>query len=583
MSTILARSPLVSLPMATNRPSTRRRSAKQAFDDDDAPAPKRVKADLNGAARKATTTTAKKTAKVAYDENDDGFQFSRRTTRKSTKAQAAPLQESIPEDKVAKPTRRREVLRSSPEPAPLKAPTRRKKSIATVDPESSDTQNRRRSARISSDRNSLEMRPKSVEPLAPKRTSRKAPSEPQKKRQKQVTPAPEEQPAHAFAGTHTPNQQDANAAKERDPNAKRIMLPFADTPVITRNKEMRKGNKDGHRRSSTGLRGRRASSLIDSGMSNALPHSAIEVADYYKYIEQSLPEPRRMKQLLTWCGSQALPEKPSGDVKNANAIMAARAIQQELIDDFANRPELSDWFSREETAAPPVVKKPNPTNEKNRITLQELEDEVNRLEEEKAAWESLEKSTPATIPAASPSDAPAVTLADIDTSLLDPAQAAILSRLQLLPASEEQSQAASTFTFTTPFALQSHLNKLSQSLEPNIDIFADGIHKIEQYRNTADRVADRILGTAAKRLEERDREVKERAGADGIGVGDILRGLAGVLGESRRTNEILPAAPSEWAFPKVLPQGTYTFELEAGFREFWTACMARSPCRLRDL
>jgi kinetochore protein Mis13/DSN1 len=157
------------------------------------------------------------------------------------------------------------------------------------------------------------------------------------------------------------------------------MLPFADTPVITRNKEMRKGgNKDGSRRSSTGLRGRRASSLIDSGQSNgesehdaqknwaenlngmekrlregvdtnnvaALPHSEVEVRDFYKYIEQSLPEPRRMKQLLTWCGSRALPAKPSGDVKNANAIMAARAIQQELIDDFASKPELSDWFSR---------------------------------------------------------------------------------------------------------------------------------------------------------------------------------------------------------------------------------------------
>lgn len=80
--------------------------------------------------------------------------------------------------------------------------------------------------------------------------------------------------------------------------------------------------------------------------------------------------------------------------------------------------------------------------------------------------------------------------------------------------------------------LQSHLSKLSQSLEPNIDLFADGVHKIEQYRNTAERVADRVLSTAAKRLEDRDREVKERAGADGIGIGDLLRGLAGVLGES---------------------------------------------------
>ncbi len=74
---------------------------------------------------------------------------------------------------------------------------------------------------------------------------------------------------------------------------------------------------------------------------------------------------------------------------------AARAIQQELIDDFASKPELSDWFSRvcelitlrqdckltavqEETAPPPVVKKPNPQNEKNKATLEELEEEVKR-------------------------------------------------------------------------------------------------------------------------------------------------------------------------------------------------------------
>lgn len=72
---------------------------------------------------------------------------------------------------------------------------------------------------------------------------------------------------------------------------------------------------------------------------------------------------------------------------------------------------------------------------------------------------------------------------------------------------------------------------LASSLEPHIDVFADGVHKIEQYRQTAERVADRVLGTAAKRLEERDREAKERVGTQGIGVGDILRGLAGVLGD----------------------------------------------------
>lgn len=51
----------------------------------------------------------------------------------------------------------------------------------------------------------------------------------------------------------------------------RIALPFADTPIIRRNQEMRKGAGGGHRRSSLGMRGRRASSLIDGGKSNGKP------------------------------------------------------------------------------------------------------------------------------------------------------------------------------------------------------------------------------------------------------------------------------------------------------------------------
>ncbi|KAH3913077.1 hypothetical protein HBI56_088070 [Parastagonospora nodorum] len=527
MTTVFARSPLQSLPMAANRPTTRRRSVKQAFEDDDAPAPapKRSRTEVNGTSKK--TATAKKSAKAAYDEDDDGFQFSRRTSKRTTKAQAASAPEPMPEEPPAKNAQ-------SQDPLPAKPTARRKKTTTTVvELEVAETHKRRRSTRLSADKEQLEVRPKAAEPATSKRPRKSAPAE--KERRKQVTPVPEAKPEGkgALVGTKTPTQNELTVAKKRDPNAQRIMLPFADTPVITRNKEMRKGSKEGHRRSSTGLRGRRASSLIDSGMSNALPHSEVEVRDFYKYIEQSLPEPRRMKQLLTWCGSRALPEKPSGNVKNANAIMAARAIQQELIDDFASKPELSDWFSREETAPPPVVKKPNPQNEKNNATLQELEDEVKRLEAEKSAWEALAAtSTSMPPPAAPPKTFPTPKFSEIDTSLLDPEQAAILAALQTPQTQDsEQRPPSSAFTFTTTTALQSHLTHLSQSLEPHIDLFADGVHKIEQYRNTAERVADRILGTASKRLEERDREVKQRVGAEGIGVGDVLRGLAGVLGE----------------------------------------------------
>ncbi|KAF2746127.1 hypothetical protein M011DRAFT_468986 [Sporormia fimetaria CBS 119925] len=520
MTALLVRSPLQSLPTAMNRPTTRRRSQKQAFEEEDAPVAKRAKTEVNGAGRR-TTAAVKQSAKVAYNESDDGFQFTRRTTRRTAKTQ--PAAEPIPEEP------------AKPKPAPAR---RKKNALDTEDEEQAEQpQKRRRSARLSGEKEQLEPpRPN------PKPTKKTAPPEnrPENRKRKEVTPAAEHMDPNPFAGVRTPKHTELHVAKKRGNAATKIMLPFADTPVITRNKEMRKGGKDGHRRSSTGLRGRRASSLIDSGMSNALPHSDVEVCDFYKLIEQSLPEPRRMRQLLTWCGSRALPEKPSGNVRDANAILAARSIQQELIDDFQNKPELTDWFTREETIPAPVVKKPNPVNEKNQIALKELEEEVKRLEEEQAAWESISSS--ALTPPPPPSLAnPFPTLSSIDTSLLDPSQAAILTTLrtqtQQPPDPSDSTQqpqphpptSTFKFTFTTPESLNTHLSNLALSLEPNIDQLADGLHKIQQFRNTAERVADRVLCTAAKKLEERDKERKEEAGTQGIGVGDVLRGLAGVL------------------------------------------------------
>ena len=204
-------------------------------------------------------------------------------------------------------------------------------------------------------------------------------------------------------------------------------------------------------------------------------------------------------------------------------------------------------MEQEDVAPVKVVKKPNPVNERNKLLLEEMEAEVKRLEDEKAAWDALASTTYPTSdsqpPPHSSTSSLVPSLADIDLFLLDPSQASILSALQA-PRSQPEgkthppessssstSKPAFSFTFTTPAALETHLSTLSLSLEPHIDLLADGVHKIQQYRTTADRVADRILGTAALRLEERDNSVKEKTGSEGIGVGDVLRGLAGVLND----------------------------------------------------
>ncbi|KAF2489659.1 hypothetical protein BU16DRAFT_575351 [Lophium mytilinum] len=555
MHALLSRSPLQTLSMASTQQrtttTTRRRSARHAFEEEGeaAPAVKRTKTEVNGNASRAVP---KKTtvAKTVYEEADDDFVFSRGARGRKGKAKA----------KVVEPAPAERTTETVVEKAvPLR---RRKNGVEPVAREEhrEEVGKRRRSARLSGEKEDAgHERPRpqhQPEPVrAPKRVKKAAVPVERK------TPVAEGDRMDLVA-RRTPVANELHVEKRRDDGTK-IALPFADTPIIRRNKEMRKGSGQGHRRSSTGLRGRRASSLIDSGQSNAVPHAQVEPRDFYKHIEQSLPEPRRMKQLLTWCGTRALPEKPSGDVKDTNAIMAARAIQQELLDDFANKPELSNWFTREDTTPVSIVKKPNPTNIAMAKQLKELEEELERLEEEKATWEALtttsliqpSTSSPAMPPPPLPSKSPRrpklqppqpPAAPQIDSSLLDPSQAAILAALHPELLTSEPSSTTSTssnahptpastlptsdFTFTTSTALQTRLTQLSRSLEPTIDTFADGVHKIEQYRLAAEHVADRVLGGAAKALEERDRAAKERAGTGGVAVVDVLSALGAVLG-----------------------------------------------------
>ena len=53
--------------------------------------------------------------------------------------------------------------------------------------------------------------------------------------------------------------------------------------------------------------------MADSVTRKALPHHEVDTADFYKHIEsEGSSEPRRMRQLLIWCATRAMGEKPSG-------------------------------------------------------------------------------------------------------------------------------------------------------------------------------------------------------------------------------------------------------------------------------
>ncbi|KAK4669250.1 uncharacterized protein QC763_201270 [Podospora pseudopauciseta] len=311
-----------------------------------------------------------------------------------------------------------------------------------------------------------------------------------------------------------------------------ISLPFSDTPIQNRNKEFRKkGGASGGRRSSLGMRGRRASSLIDNGQS-ALPHREVDPKDFYKYISaEGLSEPRRMKQLLIWCGERALSEKPRGG-KGNSAVLGARAIQDQILKDFSSVSEFSDWFSREEAPKPPVVLKPNPRNEDYDRKIEEMEERIKRLKEVKKAWQAIAKPLPTLDPiyplSAPPPDNP-------DAPPQPDPRKAPLPDPNLL--SEEETKMLTFLTSPeTSFGswkrqVRSRLQNVHQELEFEVDVLADRVHKFDMRVETAGREADQVLRLGAERLREREEREKERVGTRGVGVWEVLRSLGRILPE----------------------------------------------------
>jgi len=203
------------------------------------------------------------TRELEYDEEDDGFTFTRVNKRKKRTVVSEGKDVSAP----APPPPQKDAHQASSVKVavvnggviqPLK--TRRTKlSFSTPNPKEEAPV--RRSKRLSRDHDQQDRSP---HPTAPPKDQQRSESQAPAGVEKPLPPRErDEATAHAAAvkGQNIPVHDDHSATK--------IALPFADTPVIKRNKAMRegKGGKS-ERRSSLSLRGRRASSLIETGNSN---------------------------------------------------------------------------------------------------------------------------------------------------------------------------------------------------------------------------------------------------------------------------------------------------------------------------
>lgn len=215
---------------------------------------------------------------VPFEEDIEGFQFSRITTKKARPSEPKTMPSPVPEEPVhpsprrgRPPKKRVEEKKTEIAEEPKKQAEgtgkRRtrgaaKNSVDPVEPapepepQAQPEPQQQRATRSTRKHDQVE-----TVPLEKKRRKgRPSNSKTDALQQQQQQPQPQPQPRNGFV---SPEPQQSGTATT-------IALPLADTPVIQRNKEMRgkKSVKGGNRRSSLGMRGRRASSLIDSGASN---------------------------------------------------------------------------------------------------------------------------------------------------------------------------------------------------------------------------------------------------------------------------------------------------------------------------
>ncbi|KAI9723817.1 MAG: hypothetical protein M1828_004067 [Chrysothrix sp. TS-e1954] len=494
--------------MSSAQRQTRRRSSRTADGDEDARPTKKQKLDtttrgtspqVNGT-KGATVSGKTKSGKNHADDNA-GFKFERRAKKPPAKSAV----QELGEDQAAKAGS----LSQPHDDGSLRPIVKTSKPVTT-----------RRSARLSGEKSGEEA-------FAPPAVQSGANEVHERGRSRART---EEKSPDPVNGTLPSLRVD----KKR--RTTKIALPFADTPVIARNKEMRKTSAEHRRRSSSTLRGRRASSLIDSGVSNAVPHNEVTTPEFYKHISMELPEPRRMKQLLTWCGSRALSERPSAASSDTNAVLAgdtllfdfsqvptaltvslARAIQEELLKDFTEKSELSDWFNRDDVPAAILIKQPNPRNIENASKLQELESEVKRLEQERSSWTNLLNMIGSSLNAesshyTSEAEEVAVVRPLDNIALMDPQQTKLAKALSAQPATEH--------------SVRSRLKDATESLEFKIDSLASGVHKVQSLDTLLNETVDDVLGQANKSLEQRSQNRLDDAGAERIGVRDLLKSFS---------------------------------------------------------
>ncbi|KAK9477685.1 Mis12-Mtw1 protein family-domain-containing protein [Lipomyces japonicus] len=280
-----------------------------------------------------------------------------------------------------------------------------------------------------------------------------------------------------------------------------VSLPLTDTPIIRRNQQLRQQAPNG-RRSSLGLRGKRASSLGNGLV--AAPHADIPVEDFYKHLDSDLPDPHRMKQLLTWCAHRIL-ETQRRSKSNNSATAIAKVIEEELVKDLTEGRISTSWWNRPDDGdddEDEKLKKPNPQNIANAQKVKEFTVRLERLRAEKKAWANIESDVKPVLPPSS----------NVDVSLLLPKESSFLSK----QASQEDLDLRNK---------RKEILTAVKDVEYDIDRLRHSSHLMNSLSQAGEKYAEQVLGDAAQVLSRSKDRAKKEAKTEGVPIRDVLQTL----------------------------------------------------------
>ncbi|KAL1405778.1 hypothetical protein Q8F55_007451 [Vanrija albida] len=274
-----------------------------------------------------------------------------------------------------------------------------------------------------------------------------------------------------------------------------VPLPIADTPIISRNRDMR---NEMDRRSSLTMRGKRASSSFGRG-EPSYPHSSVPSEQFYRHIDTGIPEPIKARWLISWCAKRAMDEhmaEGKGKRRAADADEVDKLLG-DVMDDFVSNlakgnVDTNVFGDPTAASASALNIRPHPRNVENRKTQEKENAVIKRMKTEDRDWSRIgarANEMQAKVISSLNASARRQAVPDV-TGAADFFKRALSLSDEVMAAGDGNGAAASVSNFA--------------EVELEVDTLHQATHQARQYSLQATRFLDGIFSSLAADLRSQD-------------------------------------------------------------------------------